>query len=88
MWKACNRAKSKPVVVHDSEAYKSTGTTRYRRSLVVMVRCDTLQTHDMRCIVLAAVPTLRCYSVRELSNKLSNESGSSFVNNDNRNDII
>jgi len=36
MWKACNRAKSELVIVHVSEAYKRTGTTRdmYRCSLV------------------------------------------------------
>jgi len=64
MWKACSRVNSELVVVHVSEAYRSTGTKKdmYRCSLVVRVRCDTLQTRDMRCIVLAASPILRRYS--------------------------
>jgi len=74
-WKACNRHKFKLVIVHVSEAYRSTGKTRdmYRRSLVMRVRCDWLHKCGMLCIVLAATfpPPLRRYPVCEPLTELS-----------------
>jgi len=37
----------------------------YRHTLMVRVRCDTLQMRDMCCIVLAAITALRYCSVSE-----------------------
>jgi len=74
MCKACSSAKSKPVVVHISLRHirvPGQQGTLYRHSLVLRVRCDRLQTCDMRYTVLAAISILRRCSLREPSAELS-----------------